>query len=136
MRRTSVLVLVVACLVGVLLGTDRRIRAQVDRSPAPVPVRGAGAQPLSEAGAPSPSATDPAGTWTAPGRASMSTANRDHGQPQDGVAARRAATTLPAVDRSFDLRDDLRDMANSLRRRRGSAPDLPPGSSIAGTSAG
>jgi hypothetical protein len=184
MRRTSVLVLVVACFVSVLVGTDRRIRAQdatppgpshphtggitptdlgnriptsapdqglhlhviygcvialtgmADRSLAPVSARGAGAQLLSEAGTLSPSATHPAGTWTAPGRASMSIANRDYGQPQDGVAAQRAATTLPVVDRSRDRRADLMDMAAWIRWHRGATPDLPPGSNITGTSAG
>ena len=185
MRHTSVPVLVVACLVSLLVGADRRIRAQdvtppagpshphavgitltdlgngiltrapdqklrllvilgcaialtgmADRPLAPVPVRDAGAQLLSEAGTPSPSATHPAGTWTAPGRASMSIANRDHGQPQDGFAAQRAATTLPVVDRSRDRRADLMDMAAWIRWRRGAAPDLPPGSNITGTSAG
>jgi hypothetical protein len=184
-RRTSVLVLIVVCLVSVLVGTDRRIRAQdatppagpshphavgstltdlgngiptgapdqglqllvifgcviastgmTDRSLAPVPVRGAGAQSLSEVGTPSPSATHPPGTWTAPGRDSMSIANRDHGQPQAGFAAQRAATTLAVVDRSRDRRADLMDMSAWIRWHRGGAPDLPPGSNITGTSTG
>jgi hypothetical protein len=185
MRRTSVLVFVVACLVSVLVGTDRQIRAQdttpsvgpphphavgitltdlgngiptrapdqglrlhvilgcaialtgvADRSLAPVPARSAGVQLLSEAGTPSPSATHPAGTWTTPGSASKSIANREHGQPQDRFAAQRAATTLPVVDRSRDRRADLMDMAAWIRWHRGAAPDLSPGSNITGTSTG
>lgn len=170
MRRTSVLVLIVVCLVSVLVRTDRRIRAQdatppagpshphavgstltdlgngiptgapdqglqllvifgcviastgmADRSLAPVPAFSAEAKML---------------TRTAPGRDSMSITNCDHGQPQDGFVAQRAATTLPVVDRSRDRRADLMDMAAWIRWHRGAAPDLPPGSNITGTSAG
>ena len=132
-------VAVLASSVGLLLvifGCVIALTGMADRSLAPVPVRGAGAQSLSEARTPSPSATHPAGTRTAPGRDSMSIANRDHGQPQDGFAAQRAAATLPVVDRSRDRRADLMALASSIRWHRGAAPDLPPGSNITGTSAG
>jgi hypothetical protein len=49
--------------------------------------------------------------------------------PQPPFPARQAATLTPVlVDRSGDRRADLRGMAIAIRRHRGAASDLPPGS--------
>jgi hypothetical protein len=70
-----------------------------------------------------------AGTSTAPGRRSLSIAMRDHRRSRDRFAARSAVAITPVgLDRSFDLRADLMDMAISMRWHRGPESNLPPGS--------
>ena len=102
-----------------------------DRSLAQVPVVDAGAQTLTEAStrAHFSAVSHPTGTWTAPGRDSLAVAHHNHRRRLDRFRAPEAATTAPVgLDRSFDLRADLRDMATSIRWHRSPASDLPPGS--------
>ena len=102
-----------------------------DRPLAQGPVLGAGAQMLSEPSTRTRSSavSHPAGTWTSPGRSSLSATIRDHGRLQDLFSAQQVATITPVgVDGSRDRRADLMEMAISVRWHRGAASDLPPGS--------
>lgn len=122
-RSVGLLIAMFGCVIALTVIADRPL--------AQVPVLGAGAQMLSEPSTRTRSSavTHPAGTWTGPGRSSLSVAIRDHGQLQDRFSARQAATVTPVgVDRSRDRRADLMDMAISVRWHRGAASDLPPGS--------
>jgi hypothetical protein len=93
------------------------------------PVLSAGAQLLSQPSTRSSAVTYPAGTTTAPWRRSVSVANRGYHRSQGRFLVRQATTITPVgMDRSFDLRADLMDMAIAIRCHRGPASDLPPGS--------
>ena len=78
---------------------------------------------------------DPAAVARSPSAPSLSArpmVPRANHPPEERFSAARAApsaTITPVgMDRSFDMRTDLMDMAISLRWRRGPASDLPPGS--------
>ena len=102
-----------------------------DRPLAQGPVLDASGQTLTEAStrARSSGGTHPTGTWTAPGRRWLAVTMRDHRWVPDQFSVRHAVTITPVgLDRSFDLRADLMDMATSIRWHRSAASDLPPGS--------
>ena len=132
-RRIARLVALFAS-VGLLLaifGFVVVLTGMADRLLGPVPVRGAEAQSLSEAStrAHSSGGTHPTGTWTTPGRRSLAASRRDHRRPLDRFSAQLRATIGPVgLDRSYDLRADLKDMAISIRWHRGPGSGLPLGS--------
>jgi hypothetical protein len=111
-----------------LIGCVIALTGMANRPLGQVPPPAAEAQLPTEATLLSPAVTRPAGPRPAPGRDSMSIANRDQRQPQDAFAAQRATTIPPVVDRSRDRRADLMDMAIAIRWHRGARSDLPPGS--------
>ena len=94
-----------------------------------IPLLGAQAPTLAEPSSRSPTVIHPAGTRSAPGRDLLAVAYHNYRRQLDRFRAPQAATIAPVgLDRSFDLRADLRDMATSIRWHRGPASDLPPGS--------
>jgi hypothetical protein len=114
-----------------ILGCVIALTVMADRSLPQLPVLGAGAQILSEPSTRTRSSTVtyPAETWTAPSRRSLAVEIRDNRRSHDGLSSLPSATVAPeGLDRSFDLRADLMDMAIAIRWHRGPASELPPGS--------
>jgi hypothetical protein len=123
---------VLAPSVGLLLALCGCIIVLTELTDLPLrqmPLLGAGASTLAGPSTRSSAVTHLADTRRAPGRHSLAVAQRHHRRPPDRSRARQSATIAPVgLDRSFDLRVDLMDMAISIRWHRGAAADLPPGS--------
>ena len=88
-RSVGLLIAMFGCVIALTVIADRPL--------AQVPVLGAGAQMLSEPSTRTHSSavTHPAGTWTGPGRSSLSVAIRDHGRLQDRFSGGKRPQSHP-----------------------------------------
>jgi hypothetical protein len=116
-------------LLIILFGYITVLTGMTDLPHRQIPLFGVETPTLAEPSTRSPAVTHLADTRPAPGRDSPAVAHHYHLRRLDRFRARQATTIAPVgLDRSFDLRADLMDMARSLRWHRGAPSGLPPGS--------
>ena len=116
------------CLLLALFGYTIVLTGLTDLPLRQIPLYGSEAPTLTEPSTRSPAVTHLADARPATGRDSLAAAHHNHHRRLDRLRDRQAATIAPVgLDRSFDLRADLMDMASALRWHRGAPSGLPPG---------